>query len=74
MLTYSRVVKLFKNIIAEFKGCNLFVSMSIGEPSKFQILSHLNNSRRRYKAEILSIRRKTPSNQSIIIYVYNIFF
>ena len=34
------------------------------ETSKFQNWSHLTNSRRRYMAEILPIRRKTLSNQS----------
>ena len=33
--------------------------------SKFQNWSHLTNSRRRYMAEILPIRRKTLSNQSV---------
>ena len=33
--------------------------------SKFQKSSHLSNSRRRYMTEILPIRRKTLSNQSI---------
>ena len=35
------------------------------EISKFQNWSHLTNSHRRYMAEILPIRRKTLSNQSI---------
>ena len=35
------------------------------ETSKFQNWSHFTDSRRRYMAEILPIRRKTPSNQSI---------
>ena len=34
------------------------------ETSKFQNWSHITNSRRRYMAEILPIRRKTLSNQS----------
>ena len=35
------------------------------ETSKFQNLSHLTNSRRCYMAEMLPIRRKTPTIQSI---------
>ena len=36
------------------------------ETSKFHNLLLLTNNRRRYMAEMLPIRRKTPSNQSII--------
>ena len=35
------------------------------DTSKFQNWSHLTNIRRRYMAEILPIRRKIQSNQSI---------
>ena len=42
------------------------ISKVARETSKFQIWKHLSNSRRRYMAEILPIRRKTLTNQSII--------
>ena len=39
---------------------------AVRKTSKFQNWSHLTNSHRRYIAEIMPIRRKTPWNQSII--------